>query len=111
VVYSVLLLDTPFANVIPMLELTRGRQHVPFSTPVARARHNVIDHTMQMHDKLDNRRETAARVSIDEKVSSRSTLRICTTPLGLPPQSIVLWQVCKLHIYAIGVCCFCVDHC
>jgi hypothetical protein len=112
VVHSVLLLDTPFASQCHPYAQTYPRSPTcPLSTSIARTWHNIVDHTMQMHDKLDNRRKPTTRMSINKKVTSLHTLRICTTPLGLPPQSVVLWQVCKLHIYTIGICCFRVIRC
>jgi hypothetical protein len=57
-----------------------------------------------MHDELDDRRETAARVAVHEEVTALNTLGIDATSLGLPPQGVVVWQVDELYIYAIGAC-------
>jgi hypothetical protein len=105
VVHSVLLLDTPFASRCHSYAQTYPRSPPrPFSTSVTWAWHDDVDHAVQMHDKLDDRRVTTARVSVDEEVTGRSTLCISAASLDLPPQGIVLWQVGELHIYAIGIC-------
>jgi hypothetical protein len=100
------LLDTPFASQCHSYAQTYpGSPPRPLSTSVAWTWHNVVDHAVQMHDKLDDRRVTAARVSVYEEVTGRSTLCIGAASLDLPPQGVVLWQVGELHIHAIGICC------
>lgn len=75
-------------------------------TPVARAPNDVVDHAVEMHDELDDRRVATARVSVDEEVANQSTVAVGAPALCLPPQSIILGEASEPHIHAIGVCYF-----
>jgi hypothetical protein len=100
---SCLFLDTPFASQCHPYARTYSRSpRCLLSTYTAGAGSDVHDHAVQMHDELDDRRETAARVAVHEEVTALNTLGIDATSFGLPPQGIVVWQVDELHVYAIG---------
>jgi hypothetical protein len=102
---SCLLLDTPFASQCHSYAQTYSRSPTCLlSTYTAGTGSDANDHAVQMHDELDDRRETAARVAVHEEVTALNTLGIDATSLGLPPQGVVVWQVDELYIYAIGAC-------